>query len=107
MLKWCNPFNGCNGQKSYRKEESDIVEAVTNEHAKTARDLAIGDRMFKTTARESFIILKDHKEDFETNPKVRLIYPTKPDIGKPAKKILEQMVNEVKAKKQKAKAYNQ
>ena len=49
------------------KEEN--VEIVKKEHAETAEDLEIGNRMFVTTPREAFITLKDHKEDFNVNPK--------------------------------------
>ena len=54
--------------------------------------------MFSTTPREAFITLKDHKEDFDTNPKVRLINPCKPEVGKVAMKILDDIVKEIKSK---------
>ena len=49
--------------------------------------------MFNTTPREAFITLKDHKDDFATNPKVRLINPTKPEVGRVAMQILDNIVN--------------
>jgi len=55
--------------------------------------------VFKTTPREAFITLKDHKEDFEVNPKVRLLNPGKPEIGRPAMKILDNIVKNVREKK--------
>ena len=54
--------------------------------------------MYTTTTREAFVTLKDHKEDFATNPKVRLINPCKPEVGKVALKILANIVEEVKSK---------
>ena len=54
--------------------------------------------MYTTTPREAFVTLKDHKEDFATNPKVRLINPCKPEVGKVALKILANIVEEVKSK---------
>ena len=68
-------------QKRYIKETPDIVEAVNEEH--------------------TFLTLKDHKQEFQTNPKVRLINPTKPGVGREAKKILDDMVKEIKAKNEK------
>ena len=68
------------------------------EHAKTAEELEVADRMFITTPREAFITLKDHKEDFHTNPKVRLINPTKPEVGKVAKRILDDIIKEIRSK---------
>ena len=54
--------------------------------------------MFITTPRQAFITLKDHKSDFSTNPKVRLLNPRKPELGRVAKKILDTIINEVKQK---------
>ena len=85
-------------QKDYRKEAYENVEEVAHEHSKVARDLDIADRIFKTTPREAFITLKDHKEDFEVNPKVRLLNPGKPEIGRPAMKILDNIVKNVREK---------
>ena len=85
-------------QKNYKKVDPENVKHVEGEHTKAAADLKIADRMFVTTPREAYITLKDHKEDFQENPKVRLINATKPDLGKVAKKILENVINEVKEK---------
>ena len=41
--------------------------------------------------REAFISLKDHKENFENNPKCRLINPVKSDSGKISKLILDKL----------------
>ena len=63
-----------------------------------ARELDIDDRMFSTTPREAFVTLKDHKPDFEARPGVRLINPTKPEIGRIAMKILDNVVKEIRGK---------
>ena len=62
-------------------------------------EIYIADRMFKTTPRETFITLKDLKEDFEVNPKVSLLNPAKPEIGRPAMKILDNIVKKCERKK--------
>ena len=41
--------------------------------------------------REAFISLKDHKENFENNPKCRLTNPAKTDSGKISKLILDKL----------------
>ena len=41
--------------------------------------------------REAFISYKDHKENFENNPKCRLINPAKSDSGKISKLILDKV----------------
>ena len=76
-------------QKSYKKEDPENVQNVERQHAKTAEDLEIADRMYKTTPREAFLTLKDHKEDFQENPKVRLINPTKPEQLRKYLRILQ------------------
>ena len=41
--------------------------------------------------REDFISFKDHKENFKSNPKCRLINPAKSDSGKISKLILDKI----------------
>ena len=83
-------------QKNYRKENSKNVDKVNKEHGQTVQELDLEDRVFSTTPRPAYITLKDHKPDFKTNPKVRLINPTKPDIGQIAMGILDNLVKEVR-----------
>ena len=47
--------------------------------------------------REAFISLKDHKENFENNPKCRLINPAKSDSGKISKLILDKVNTHLRA----------
>ena len=46
---------------------------------------------------QAFFTVKDHKEDFRTNPKYRLLNPTKSDIGKINKIILDRVNNDLSA----------
>jgi hypothetical protein len=48
--------------------------------------------------REAFISLKDHKENFENNPKCRLINPTKSESGKLSKVILGKINSNLRQK---------
>ena len=88
--------------KKYKKASPEEIKKVDSERAQTAVELELEDRMFKTAARDCFITLKDHKEDFNVNPKVRLINPTKPEVGKVAMKIIDNVVNSIRAKNQKS-----
>ena len=54
--------------------------------------------MFRTTPRSAFITLKDHKPDFSTRPAVRLINPTKNEMGQVAMQILDKIVKEIRNK---------
>ena len=51
--------------------------------------------MAKTPA---FITLKDHKANFESNPKCRLINPSKSELGKVSKVILDDINNRLREK---------
>ena len=87
-----------NVQKNYKKANPNVIDATTKSHQNIVKNLEIDDRVFKSTSRPAFIKLKDHKQGFQNNPQVRLLNPTKPELGRIAKKILENIVVEVKTK---------
>ena len=47
---------------------------------------------------ECFITLKNHKEDYMTNPKYRLLNPTKSQLGKISKQILQKINKTLRSK---------
>ena len=51
----------------------------------------------KTSERQAFSTFKDTKENFENSKQTRLINPTKGELGKVSKQILEKIVGKVKA----------
>ena len=87
-----------NIQDDYKKENLQNMEKVTIEHQKIVKNLELEERVFETTPRSAFLTVKDHKDDFINNTKCRLLNPTKPEVGKISKKILEHVVNVVKSK---------
>ena len=87
-----------NVQKNYKKAEEEDIEEVSNEHQQIVKDLEISERVFKTMPRTAFFTIKDHKENFQNNPQVRLLNPTKCEIGKISKKILERIVKQLRKK---------
>ena len=87
-----------NVQKNYKKANPNVIDATTKSHQNIVKNLDIDDRVFESTSRPAFIKLKDHKQGFQNNPQVRLLNPTKPELGRIAKKILENIVVEVKTK---------
>ena len=54
--------------------------------------------MYKTTERQAFVTIKDHKENYRNNPKWRLLNPTKPELGKISKRLTEKINVIVKIK---------
>ena len=83
---------------NYKKEDTKNVDEVTIEHQKVVTKLGLEERVFKTTPRTAFISVKDHKENFQNDPKCRLLNPTKPEIGRISKRILENVINVTKQK---------
>ena len=49
-----------------------------------------------TGKRQSFVTIKDHKDDFRVNPKYRLLNPTKSELGKISKHILQQISTNIR-----------
>ena len=84
-----------NIQKSYKKANKG-QEARINKDAKAiAEELDLSDRIETMTKRDAFITLKDHKPNFNNAPTCRLINPTKSEIGRISKEILQKIVKSV------------
>ena len=58
---------------------------------KIAEKLNIDDRIEKIQESEAYITVKDHEKGFPNNPSFRLINPSKSDIGRNSKKILDKI----------------
>jgi hypothetical protein len=87
-----------NVTQDYKKAPDNTLDKMNKKDKKLATKLDIEDRMYQTVQRESHITGKDHKENFRNNPKCRLINPTKPEIGKVSRSILQAKIAEVKSK---------
>ncbi|KAL9977705.1 hypothetical protein ACROYT_G015138 [Oculina patagonica] len=59
--------------------------------------LDIGDRIESTARRQAFISIKDHKENFQNNPKCRLLNPAKNNLGLISKQILDRVNNSIRS----------
>jgi hypothetical protein len=68
--------------KTYKHGSEDTIDEIDSELKEISNNLGIGDKIEKMKKREAFISLKDHKENFENNPKCRLINPAKSESGK-------------------------
>ena len=82
----------------YRKTSLDEVNDTLKADKKIAEELELEDRIMVSTPREAFGLLKDGKDDFRENPTIRLINPTKPELGRVSKKLVEDLVTEIKEK---------
>ena len=82
--------------KSYKKAQLNTTRVIHAENKNIATKLGIDDRVDKTADKEAFITLKDHKPNFANKPTCRLINPTKSEIGKISKDILDRINNKIK-----------
>ena len=58
----------------------------------------IENRLRPTIEKPAFITIKDHKENLENNMKCRLINPTKTEIGRVSKYILDRINTDIRSK---------
>ena len=81
--------------KSYKKCNANIKSEIDSEARTIASSLRLADRIEKFSEKESFITLKDHKENFQNHPTCRLINPAKSEMGHISKSLLERIVSKV------------
>ena len=86
-----------NVTKSYKKSTDETYDKINTEAKKIATELKIADRAEVMAKGKAFITIKDHKENFETNPKCRVINPAKSELGKVSKIKLENINNELRS----------
>ena len=75
--------------KTYQKAPKKLEKAINLEVKSIAKSLKLADRIDHLATTEAFITLKDHKENFVNKPTCRLINPTKTELAKISKKIIE------------------
>ena len=80
-----------NIQKEYKKVDQKTVDKVNSKHKELVCKLDIEERVFETSEKQAYITLKDHKDNFNNNPKCRLINPRKPEVGKISKNVLQKI----------------
>ena len=86
----------CNITKDYKIAPPETYVKINAEATRIAQDLELADRIECYSNAPAFVTLKDHKENFENNPKCRLINPAKTNIGKISKQILQKINTEVR-----------
>ena len=74
--------------KAYRKTNKNCINKINKDASMIAKPLSIDDRIEKIQESQTYITVKDHKDNFPHNISCRLIDPSKTDIGKISKAIL-------------------
>ena len=87
----CNKILIENITKTYKKSDPSIVRKINSEAKSTAKKLHLDDRIEQFANKKSYLTLKDHRENFENNPKCRLINPAKTEIAIISKHYLEKI----------------
>lgn len=83
---------------NYKLGNDKQLDDVNQELKTIASDLNIADRMELMARKPAFISLKDHKENFENNPKCRLINPAKSELGKISKAIIDRINTSIRTR---------
>lgn len=81
--------------KTYKKAPPSTVKNIDTEAKYIAEKLELQDRIEKLAEKESFITLKDHKPNFINKPTCRLLNPTKSELGRVSKVILEKITKSI------------
>ena len=84
--------------KSYKTCKNEAYDDINEELRDICNHFSIGNRINTMATKDAFITIKDHKEDFPSNLKCRLINPTKSNLGKVSKVILEEINEKIRAK---------
>jgi hypothetical protein len=77
--------------KTYKKSNAIKVSNINLEARKITSKLGIDDRVMKIQETEAFITIKDHKEGFPHRLAFRLLNPSKSEIGKVSKQLLDKI----------------
>ena len=83
---------------TYKKSNSNIKKKINISGRNILKDKEVLQRMDINRASDCFITLKDHKENFQNNPSVRLINPAKNELGRLIKFIIQAMNKELRHK---------
>jgi hypothetical protein len=73
-----------------------VPEDINSDLSEIANDLSISDRIETMGPKNAFVTVKDHKENFKTNPKFRLINPAKSELGKISKITLDNINSQIR-----------
>ena len=87
-----------NVTKDYRQVDEDVEAEINAEAAIIAKDLDIDDRVDIFSHKDPYLTVKDHKGTFPARIEARLINPSKSQMGKVAKTILDRIISTIKSK---------
>ena len=77
--------------ETYKKTDSSMKDKIDKEATNITKSFHIQDRVERYAERKAFITLKDHKDNFRSNTKCRLLNLSKSEIGSISKSFLERI----------------
>ena len=83
---------------TYKKSNNNIKKKINVSGRNILKDKEMLQRMGINGESNCFITLKDHKENFQNNPSVRLINPAKNELGMLSKFIIQAMNKDLRHK---------
>ena len=83
---------------TYKKANNNIKNQINMTGKNLMRDKEVIKRMETNEEGNSFITIKDHKENFDNHPTVRLINPAKNELGRISKLILDKINKKISQK---------
>ena len=84
--------------QKYKLSDEKTVDKISKEFSTIAGKLNLSERIDSTTEKEVFVTIKYHKSNLESNPKCRLINPTKSELGKVSKQFIDKINNSIRNK---------
>ena len=87
-----------NVTKAHKKANPLLPKKINIEAKKIAKEFNLDEKLKIMVKQQCFVTIKDHKPDFRTNPKYRLLNPTKSELGKLSKHILQTINTELQNK---------
>ena len=87
-----------NVTKTFKKTNPSLPKKINIEAKKIAKEFNLDEKLNIMTKQQCSVTIKDHKPDFRTNPKYRLLNPTKSELGKLSKHILQTTNTELRNK---------
>ena len=80
----------------YKIDYNNTIDQINKDTCRFASKLHTDDRLGKFKKKDACILFKDHKPNFENKLQTRLINPSKTEIGKISKNIIQNIVTNVK-----------
>ena len=81
---------------TYKKARTDAANIIDSQTKSITQELNINNRTEQITKQPAFITLKDHKGNFANHPTCCLINPTKSELGKISKQILDNINSKIR-----------